>query len=98
MRIEEGEAMGHVINRAASWIAIVGLGLYILNIGQWVGAAEEKFENAQKVEDQVDDLKDRLTRVEEKLDSSEKRNNERTDMILDAIKDLEKKVAEENDG
>lgn len=39
-----------VANRLTTWAAIVGMGLYVMNMGQWVGAADEKLEGAAKVE------------------------------------------------
>jgi hypothetical protein len=37
-------------NRVAVWAAIIPMGLYVLNMGQWVGAADEKLKDAQTVE------------------------------------------------
>lgn len=45
-----------VVHRVGSWVAIIGIGIYVLNIGAWVGAADEKFKDAQTVEEKQDHL------------------------------------------
>lgn len=37
-------------------MAVIGIGMYMLNIGAWVGAADEKFKDAQTVEEKQDQL------------------------------------------
>lgn len=39
-----------IAHRIGIWVAMAALGVYVLNIGQWVGAADEKFKDAQTVE------------------------------------------------
>lgn len=45
-----------IVHRVGIWMAVFGLGAYMLNIGAWVGAADEKFEDAQTVEEKQDEL------------------------------------------
>lgn len=45
-----------IAHRIGIWVAMVGLAVYVLNIGQWVGAADEKFKSAQTVEEKQDKL------------------------------------------
>jgi len=44
-----------IVNRIGTWVAILGMAAYVFNMGQWVGAADEKFEDAQTVEENVHD-------------------------------------------
>ena len=89
------DSMGSIANRIATWAGIALLGVYVLNMGQWVGAAEEKLEAAEKVQQQVNDIQDRVTRVEEKLNAEAKLSAQRSQAILKAIEKLEKKVEED---
>ena len=45
-----------IIHRVGIWGFAITLGVYVLNIGQWVGAADEKFKDAQTVEEKQDAL------------------------------------------
>lgn len=45
-----------IAHRIGIWMGMIGLALYVLNIGQWVGAADEKFKDAQTVEEKQDQL------------------------------------------
>jgi len=45
-----------IVNRIGTWIAILGIAAYVFNMGQWVGAADEKFEDAQSVEEKQDKI------------------------------------------
>jgi membrane-associated HD superfamily phosphohydrolase len=45
-----------IAHRLGIWGAVLGIGLYVMNIGAWVGAADEKFEDAQTVEEKQDQL------------------------------------------
>jgi len=85
-------AGGLTINRIAVWVAIIPLGLYVLNMGQWVGAAEEKFEDAEAVEEQVDDLKDRLIALERDVKNHDESVALRALALLTAIEQLEAKI------
>lgn len=81
-------------NRVTTWVAIVGMGMYVMNMGQWVGAADEKLEDAATVEvTQKAILLQQATMIAEQAhmkeavedikEQAEKDKNE----ILDAIKD-----------
>lgn len=39
-----------VVHRVGIWGFAISMGIYMLNIGQWVGAADEKFKDAETVE------------------------------------------------
>jgi hypothetical protein len=84
-------------NRVSLWVAIVALGIYVMNMGQWVGAADEKLKDAEAVEEQVDDIKDRLTALETTVDTAVDTMKENKKDILDAIKELKDEV-KDNDG
>ena len=45
-----------IVHRVGIWGFAITLGVYVLNIGQWVGAADEKFKDAQTVEEKQDAL------------------------------------------
>lgn len=79
-------------NRVATWAAIIPMGLYVMNMGQWVGAADEKFENAEQVEEQVDDIKERITKLEAEVANLDKNSETRAAALLKAIEKLEAKL------
>ena len=85
-----------IANRLGTWAAIAGLAIYLLNIGQWVGAADEKFKDAESVEETQEQIKERLTRVEDNLEHLEEQSEKEHEAILDAIKRLEKKIDEDD--
>ncbi len=45
-----------IVHRVGIWGFAISMGIYMLNVGQWVGAANEKFEDAQTVEEKQDVL------------------------------------------
>ena len=45
-----------IVHRVGIWGFAISIGIYMLNIGQWVGAADEKFKDAQTVEEKQDAL------------------------------------------
>ena len=45
-----------IAHRLGIWMAVLGLAAYLFNIGAWVGAADEKFEDADTVEKKQDAL------------------------------------------
>lgn len=47
---------GDIANRVGLWVAVLGLVVYVMSIGSWVGAADEKFKDAQTVEEKQDEL------------------------------------------
>lgn len=48
---------GAIVNRVLQWGALAGVFVYVLNIGQWVGAADEKFKDAETVEQRQEDIR-----------------------------------------
>ena len=50
------QSTGDLIHRVGIWVGMIGLALYVLNIGQWVGAADEKFKGAASVEQKQEQL------------------------------------------
>lgn len=89
-----GNGNGAALNRVASWGSIVAMALYVLYIGQWVGAADEKFKDAESVEQTQKQIKERLIRVEEGIEDLEESAAREHDAILDAIKELKQKIEE----
>lgn len=88
---------GDLAHRIGIWGGMIGLGLYVLNIGAWVGAADEKFNDAETVETQqraillqqatiVTEQKN----LKEKLDEIEEQAKEDKREILDAIKEVQR--------
>jgi hypothetical protein len=47
---------GDIANRIGLWVGMCALALYVINIGAWVGAADEKFADAETVEQKQDQL------------------------------------------
>lgn len=92
-----GNGNVHPAERLGSWAALIGLGLYVLYVGQWVGAADEKLASAKETADTQEDIKERLTRLEEQVESNDEKSAVRDQQILKAIEKLEKKL-EEDDG
>ena len=90
-----GNGQMNALERAGSWATLVGMGLYVLYIGQWVGAADEKFKDAETVEQTQQQVKERLTRLEEQVEDLAENSEERDELILDAIKRLEAKIDDE---
>ena len=52
---------GAVINRVMQWLSIIGIAAYVFYIGSWVGAADEKFEDAATVEQKQEQIKTDVT-------------------------------------
>jgi len=84
-------------NRLGVWVAMAALFVYVLNIGQWVGAADNKLEKAEEVEKTQQSIKERLTRLEETVQANDDKSAVRDQEILKAIERLERKL-EEDDG
>jgi hypothetical protein len=81
-----------VTHRIATWAAIIPMGLYVMNMGQWVGAADEKFEDAETVEQEVDDIKERITKLETEVKNLDKNSADRALALMKAIEKLETKL------
>lgn len=75
---------------------MIALAVYVLNIGQWVGAADEKFKDAETVEQKQEEILQTQTTIKTKqeaivkqLDDIEDQMKEDKREILEAIKELE---------
>jgi hypothetical protein len=44
------KTMSDMTHRIGIWAAVIGLSMYVFNMGAWVGAADEKFNDAATVE------------------------------------------------
>lgn len=84
-------------NRIGTWASLVALGMYVMYIGQWVGAADEKFKDHDTVEETQQQIKERLTRLEERVVNEADKSQSRDEQILNAIKRLEEKIEEKDD-
>jgi hypothetical protein len=84
-----------IANRIGTWVALAAMGAYVMNIGAWVGAADEKFSDAEKVEEQVDDIKDRLTKIETVVTAQTETMKENKKDILEAIKELKDEIKDD---
>lgn len=91
------EDVTSVTHRVATWAVIVPLVIYVLNMGMWVGAADEKFEDAKQVEEKVDALKVQVTRVEAEFKRHDDESLRRADAILKAIERIERDLQEERE-
>lgn len=76
---------------------MVGLFIYVMNIGQWVGAADEKFKDAETVEQKQEQILETQTTMKtkqeaivDKLDEIEEQMKEDKKEILEAIRELER--------
>lgn len=49
-------SMLDIVHRVGIWGFAISIGIYLLNIGSWVGAADEKFKDAETVEEKQDAL------------------------------------------
>ena len=83
-----------IVNRIGTWLAILGIGAYVFDMGQWVGAADEKFEDAQTVEEkqetlilQVNTLTIEAHATTKAVESNTKAIETSRREILDAIKE-----------
>jgi hypothetical protein len=63
---------GDVVHRIGIWLAMVGVVVYVLNIGAWVGAADEKFVNGDTVKTKQEEMIVTQTIIATKQDSIEK--------------------------
>ena len=81
-------------HRLGIWTGLLALAVYVINIGAWVGAADEKFVDAETVEQKQEEMIVRQTVIATKQDSIEKAVEENKKAIetsrkeiLDAIKE-----------
>ena len=49
-----------IVNRVGLWVSFAALAAYVFYIGQWVGAADEKFNDAQTVEERQEAIKETI--------------------------------------
>lgn len=89
------EMNGGMVHRISSWLSILALMAYALYIGQWVGQADEKFEDHDKVEEHQKEIKEKLIELEAEQKHASEKAEIRDQAILDAIKRLEEKIDEE---
>ena len=81
-------------NRIGTWTAIIGLAAYVFWMCTWVGAADEKFKDAETVESkqtaillQQATIATKQQHIETKLIKIEEQMKEDKEDILDAIKE-----------
>ncbi len=86
-----------IAHRIGIWVAVCGMAVYLLNIGAWVGAADEKFNDAQTVEEKQDKLildvnTIQVTQVTQTkaIEANTRAIKDSKDEILQAIKDANK--------
>lgn len=79
-------------HRIGIWTVVAGMAMYVFNMGQWVGAADEKFEDAETVEAkqqaillQVNTVATKQEAIADKQDELEDQLDETKQEILDAI-------------
>jgi hypothetical protein len=85
---------GDIANRLGLWAAVAAIGLYVMNIGAWVGAADEKFNDAETVETKQEAMiiqQAVMATKQEAIETAVEKNAEAIEEsrkeILDAIKD-----------
>lgn len=86
------QSMTDLAHRIGVWAGMIGLMVYVMNIGTWVGAADEKFKDAESVEQTQQQIKERLARLEEQVEDNDERSADRDKLILEAISRLEDKI------
>lgn len=95
--MSEPKSTGDIANRVGLWAAVIGIGMYVMNIGQWVGAADEKFNDAETVETtqraillQQATIATEQKNMKETLDDIEEQAEKDKKEILAAIKEAHK--------
>lgn len=88
---------GDIVHRIGSWVAICAIGAYVLNIGAWVGAADEKFNDAETVETKQEEMIVQQTvmatkqqAIEKAIDANKAAIEQSRKEILAAIKEVHK--------
>lgn len=83
-----------IAHRLGIWVTVVGLALYVLNMGIWVGAADEKFKSAATVEERQEELKDHLNEIQRSVDLNSAEIYRFKIDIVKAIDRLQKEIEE----
>ena len=93
----EKQAPRDIAHRLGIWSGMIALAIYVMNIGVWVGAADEKFVDAQSVEEKQDKLILDVNTIQTTQNAQTKAIEDNKQAIetsrkeiLDAIKELEK--------
>lgn len=93
---EVNQSKSDLAHRVGIWGGMIALAIYVLNIGQWVGAADEKFKDAETVETKQEEILEQQTTMRTKqeaivkqLDEMKQQMKEDKQEILAAIKELE---------
>lgn len=81
---------GAIVNRLLQWGAIAGVLVYAMNVGQWVGAADEKFKNAEAVAEKQDTMVERVATLSAQQTATQRAVESNTS----AIKESERKILE----
>lgn len=83
---------GAIANRLGTWAVLIGLAIYVYDIGTWVGAADERFSDARTVEATQKQISEKVTRLE----ANQKNIQEDVTEVRKGQKELEKSQAETN--
>lgn len=86
------QGWGIVANRLGIWATLAGLFVYAVHVGSWIGHAEEQLSDAENVEQVQQEVKERLTRVEEDIEHLDKSTQREHEMILRALEELKEKI------
>lgn len=86
-----------IANRVGLWGGMIALAVYVLNIGAWVGAADEKFSDAETVEEKQDEMivqqavmSTRQEAIEKAVEENQQAIEDSKEEILAAIKEAHK--------
>ena len=83
-----------IAHRVGIWTAVTGIALYVFNMGAWVGAADEKFEDAATVEHTQQALLLQVNTVATKQEAIEEAVAENKQAIKDSEKAVLAAIAE----
>lgn len=84
-------------HRVGIWVSVIGMGLYVFNMGQWVGAADEKFEDAATVETTQRTLLLQVNTIATKQEAQDKAIAENKKAIEDSKKEILKAIEDLKD-
>jgi len=79
---------GDLAHRIGIWVAMLGVVVYVLNIGAWVGAADEKFSDAETVEEKQEEMLVQQTTMAVKQEAIEKAVEDNKDAIEESRKEI----------